>query len=173
MTSEIDQYSETSNENQIIKVKDLKPKMNNLEIIFKVIEIGEPREVSSRRTGEIHQIADAIVGDETGIVSVPLWNSSIDEMKIGTTYKLENGYTGLFRGNLQLKIGRHSTVNEIDDKIETVNEELDMSAQNHRTSRDRHYYQPRQRSQGYQRYNSYSRRSNDSYSRRYSGRRRW
>ena len=155
MTSEISEESKTTETNNKIKVKELKPKMNEIEIVFRVVGKGEPREVRSRHSGDFHLVADATVGDETGTVSVPLWNESIDDLEIGKTYKLENGYTGLFKGNLQLKIGKYSTLTEADQEIETVNDEVDMSAKNYRTSRDRHYYQRSQRTPDYNRYGGY------------------
>lgn len=173
MTSESEIDSVANEEKQEIKIEELTPRMNNLVTTFKVVGKSETREVSSRRTGEIHLVADATVGDETGVVLVPLWNDSIEEIEVGKTYRLEDGFTGLFRGTLQLKIGRRSTVTEADSEIDTVNNEVDMSAENHRTSRDHHYYQPRQRSQGYGGYRPYYRRNNDRNSHRDSRRRRW
>ncbi len=174
MTSEIDEEIKTAEEKNETKIKDLEPKMSNVETTFKIIEISEPREVVSKRSYETHRVADAIVGDETGIVRVPLWNESIEEMKVGKTYRLEDGYTGLFRGNLQLKIGRHSTVTEAENEIESVNNDVDMSAENHRKPRDSYYYPPRRRSQGYNRRDSYGGRDRDRYSRHGgSVRRRW
>ncbi len=172
MTSEIETESKTTEEMNEIKIKELEPKMSNLVTTFKVIGISEPREVTSRHSYETHRVADATVVDETGTVTVPLWNESIEEMKVGKTYRLENGYTGLFRGNLQLKISRQSTVTEAEDEIETVNNEVDMSAENHRRPRDRGYYPQRRRSQGYARYNPNSSYHSDRRSRRDNFRRR-
>ena len=175
MTSEIENETNANEEKTETKIQELEPRMNNLATKFKIIEISEPREVSSRRSYETHRVADAIVGDETGIVKIPLWNETIEEMEVGKTYQLENGYTGLFRGNLQLKIGRHSTVSEAETEIEIVNSDVDMSAENHRTSRDRGYYQPpRGRSRGYGGNSHYGGRDRGRYSRHdRSGRRRW
>ena len=175
MTTEINEEEKQPEDSNEVKIEDLKPKMSDLTITFKVIGKGDSREVSSRYSGEIHTVADATVGDETGTVQIPLWDKSIEEMKTGKTYRLENGYTGLFKGNLQLKIGRHSTLMESENEIETVNHEVDMSAKAYRTSRDRHYYQPQGNSRGYGRYGgyrSYNRRDRGS-SYRNDRRRRW
>ncbi|MFX1578797.1 MAG: single-stranded DNA-binding protein [Promethearchaeota archaeon] len=120
-------------------VAELKPRMKNITISFKVVGIGEEREVSSRRDGETHRVADATVGDSTGCVQVPLWDASIDDIKEGTTYTLKNGYTGLFRGNLRLNIGKYGELAEAEDAIEEVNEEVDMSAEEHEDDRRRRY----------------------------------
>jgi replication factor A1 len=121
-------------------VEELKPRMKNVTITFKVVEIGEEREVSSRSDGATHRVADATVGDTTGTVQVPLWDDSIDNITVGTTYTLTNGYTGLFRGNLRLNIGKYGELAEATDAIEEVNNEVDMSAEEHEDTRRRGGY---------------------------------
>ena len=121
-------------------VAELKPRMKNVTITFKVVAIGEAREVTSRSDGATHRVADATVGDSTAVVQVPLWDSSIDDMETGTTYTLKNGYTGLFRGNLRLNIGKYGEVAEAEEAIEEVNEEVDMSAEEHEDDRRRRSY---------------------------------
>ena len=74
---------------------------------------------------------DAVVGDSTGVVSVPLWNESIDSVEIGSTYTLKNGYTGLFKRNLRLNIGREGVLSKSEEEIEEVNTGNDMSAAEH------------------------------------------
>ena len=120
-------------------VAELQPRMKNITITFKLVSIGEQREVTSRRDGANHRVADATVGDATGVVQLPLWDSSIDDMKAGTTYTLKNGYTGLFRGNLRLNIGKYGEITEAEEAIEEVNEEVDMSAEEHEDTRRRSY----------------------------------
>ncbi len=125
-------------------VAELKPRMKKITITFKVVSIGEAREVSSRNDGTTHRVADATVGDSTGTVQVPLWDDSIESMQIGTTYLLTNGYTGLFRSNLRLNIGKYGEVAEAEQPIEEVNMENDMSAEEHEDYRRR----PRRSYQG-------------------------
>jgi replication factor A1 len=121
-------------------VAELKPRMKNLTITFKVVEIGEQREVTSRNDGVTHRVADATVGDSTGCVQVPLWDTSIDEIEAGATYTLKNGYTGLFRGNLRLNIGKYGELAKAEEAIEAVNAEVDMSAEEHEDTRPRRSY---------------------------------
>ena len=144
-------------------VAELKPRMKNVTITFKVVAIGEEREVTSRSDGATHRVADATVGDSTGTVQVPLWDSSIDDMKAGTTYTLTNGYTGLFRGNLRLNIGKYGEVAEAEEAIEEINEEVDMSAEEHEDTRRRRYGGGGGRSYGGGGYGGYDRRGGGGY----------
>jgi len=122
------------------KVAELKPRMKNVTISFKVVEIGEEREVSSRRDGTTHRVVDVVVGDSTGTVQVPLWDDTIDAVEAGKTYNLTNGYTGLFRGNLRLNVGRYGELSDAEEAIEEINAELDMSAEEHEDTRRRRDY---------------------------------
>ena len=112
-------------------ISDLKPSMKNLTISFKVLEVGEAREVTSRDGGDSHRVADATVGDSTGTVQVPLWDDAIDTVTVDSTYLLKNGYTGLFRGNLRLNIGKYGELGDAEEAIEEVNSEVNMSAEEH------------------------------------------
>ncbi|MFW9920911.1 MAG: hypothetical protein ACFFED_15025 [Candidatus Thorarchaeota archaeon] len=120
-------------------VAELKPQMKNLVISFKVIELGEEREVSSRNDGASHRVLDAVVGDSTGTVAVPLWDDHIDSVEVGESYLLKNGYTGLFRGNLRLNVGKYGELSAAETAIEDVKTDNDMSAVEHEDTRRRSY----------------------------------
>ncbi len=133
--------------------------MKNVTVTFKVIGKGEVREVNSRRDDETHRVQDAIVGDSSAVVTVPLWDNSIEEVKVGESYILKNGHTGLFRSNLRLKIGRYGEINEAENEVEKVNEDTDMSVEDHETygrRRDASYGYRDSRRGGYGGYNSRS-----------------
>jgi replication factor A1 len=121
-------------------ITELRPRMKNITITFKVLEKGEEREVSSRRDMTTHRVLDAIVGDSTGTVAVPLWDDTIDAVEAEKTYVLKNGYTGLFRGNLRLNVGKYGELSDAEEAIEEVNMENDMSAEEHEDDRRRRGY---------------------------------
>jgi replication factor A1 len=121
-------------------VAELKPQMKNVTTHFKVISIGEEREIESRNDGSSHRVCDITVGDASGTVQVPLWDDAIDDIEEGTTYNLTNGYTGLFRGNLRLNVGRYGKLERAEEAIEEVNMEVDMSAEEHEDGRPRRNY---------------------------------
>lgn len=140
MNSEIESSEEKSEASNEVKVANLETRMSNIDISFKVLEKGDVREVTSRRDGSINRVASAIVGDETGIVTLPLWNDMIEAIEAGKTYVLKNAHTGLFRGNLRLKISRDSEINEREEEITDVKMDNDLSEADHGRPR-RDYYQ--------------------------------
>jgi len=118
-------------------VAELKPRMKNVTISFKVISMGEEREIESRSDGTSHRVCDITVGDTSGTVQVPLWDEAIDNITEGASYNLTNGYTGLFRGNLRLNVGRYGKLEQAEEAIEEVNMDVDMSAEEHEDDRPR------------------------------------
>jgi replication factor A1 len=112
-------------------IAELKPGMKSVNITFKVMNTSEEREVESRKTGETYRVVDAQVGDSTGLILMPIWNETIDEIEEGATYTLSNGYTGLFKGNLRLQLGKFGSIAEAEVSIDEVNSEVDMSAEDH------------------------------------------
>ena len=121
-------------------VAELKPQMKNVTTHFKVISKGEEREIESRNDGATHRVCDITVGDTSGTVQVPLWDEAIDSVEEGATYNLTNGYTGLFRGNLRLNVGRYGKLEKSEEAIEEVNMTVDMSAEEHEDDRPRRSY---------------------------------
>jgi replication factor A1 len=120
-----------------ISIVDLEPSMRNVNTEFKVISVSYPKEIHSRGNNRVQRVADATVGDDSGVVILTLWNEQIDRVRIGETYRLENGYTSLFRGSLRLKIGRHGELIDAPDSIDDINRQMNLSLQE---QEPRHYY---------------------------------
>ncbi len=116
-------------------IAELKPGMKSVNITFKVMSTSEERSVESRRDGETYRVLDAVVGDSTATVMMPIWNETIETIKEGETYALTNGYTGLFKGNLRLQLGKFGSIATAEEPIDEVNTEIDMSADHHENIR--------------------------------------
>jgi replication factor A1 len=119
-------------------IAELKPGMKSVNITFKVMSTSDERIVESRRDNETYRVLDALVGDSTGTVLMPVWNEAIDSIEEGGSYTLTNGYTGLFRGNLRLKLGKSGSMEKAEEPIEEVNEDNEMSAKLYESSSTRY-----------------------------------
>jgi replication factor A1 len=117
------------------KIGDLRPGMRNVNVDFKVLELGEKREVTSRYDNSPHSVTEAKVADETGNVLLTLWDQTIDEVEAENTYRLENGYTNLFKGHLRLNVGKYGKLEAIEKEFEEIDEENDISAPEHAQQR--------------------------------------
>jgi len=116
-------------EKSFVKVSDLSPTSKGVNLKVKVVGKTEPREVVSRKDGSIHRVAEAIVGDETGIILMTLWDTRIDEVEIGDVLEIVNAFVTLYRGSMRLNVGRYGTIIKLEgEDIEEVNEENNLSA---------------------------------------------
>ena len=94
-----------------MKIKELRDRMKKVNVVAKVTEKSDPREVQSRYKNETYRVADALVSDDTGTIKLTLWNEQIDQVNVGDTVKIENGYITSFRGEIQLNAGKYGTLN--------------------------------------------------------------
>ena len=93
-----------------MKIKDLRDGLRQVDVVAKVIEKSDTREVRSRYRDETYKVADAVINDETGSIKLVLWNKQIDQVNVDDTVKIENGYIKSFRGEMQLNVGRYGTL---------------------------------------------------------------
>ena len=90
-----------------MNIKDLRNGMKRVDVEAKVVEKGDPREVTSRYKDETYKVADAVVADDTGSIKLTLWNEQIDQVNVNDTIKVENGYVTSFKGEIQLNVGKY------------------------------------------------------------------
>jgi replication factor A1 len=89
-----------------LKVNELRNGAKRVDIEVKVEEKGETREVMSRFKDESYKVASTVVSDETGKIKLTLWNEQIEQVNVGDTIKIENGYVTSFKGEIQLNVGK-------------------------------------------------------------------
>lgn len=116
------------------KVKDLTPNSKQVNILAKVVTVGEPKEVMGKY-GDSRRVAEAVVGDETAVVTLSLWNEQIGSIAKDEIVLVDNGYVSLVRGHMRLNVGRYGQLNKSTESIADVNTQLDMSAQEFQSER--------------------------------------
>lgn|GEM_PF-745137 len=136
-------------ETKEVKIADITPSTRKFSVTFKVLNVGEEKQITSRRDGSQHRVADVLVGDETGVAVLTAWDDEIDQFRkiIGDTVSLINGYVSLYQGKLRLGLGRFGSIKPSGSKIEEVNEENNISEKeferefaSSRRGRGRRYY---------------------------------
>lgn len=101
-----------------LKVRELKPEMENFNIILKFEEKLEPREVVSKKDGKIHMLTDALCGDETGAALAGIWAEKAEEIEEGKYYAIAGCRARQFSGKLRLEIGWQAAIKPIEAKFE-------------------------------------------------------
>ncbi len=110
----------------ITKIKELTPESRRVNVLAKVVEIGEPKEINTR-FGETKSVTEVVIGDETGKIRLSLWGEQAANVKDGSTLHIDNGYISLVRGQMRLNVGKYGNLNESEETVSEVNEDLDMS----------------------------------------------
>ena len=85
-----------------MKVEELVAKSPVDEITLTIAEKDEPRDV---RGGQL-KVCDCVAKDDTGSISLTLWNEDIDKVDAGDTVTITKGWVNEFQGKKQLSKGR-------------------------------------------------------------------
>ena len=62
------------------KVSELTPRSRGVDLLVKVVEKLDEREVTARASGRQHRIAEFLVGDDTGSIIMTLWDKDIEKV---------------------------------------------------------------------------------------------
>jgi replication factor A1 len=100
-----------------------------VNVTAKVVSKSEIREIPMGRDGSAHKVCDALVGDETGVVYLTLWDDNITKVNEGDSIRVENGYVTLFKGNIRLNIGKYGKLEPAKEPLAVeVNQENNVSS---------------------------------------------
>ena len=89
----------------LMKVHELKPGMQHVNMEVKVLNVSELKQVVAGR-GITHEILEVEVGDETGSIMLVLWDEKVIPLGAGDVLQIENGFVSSYRGNWRLNVGK-------------------------------------------------------------------
>ena len=112
-----------------MNIKELTPKMGNVELVAQIAEIGDIREFN--KFGKAGRVATARLKDDTGEIEMSLWNEQIDQFGRGDTIKVVNGYVKEYQGEMQLTTGMRGTIELV--KKGEIQEKTPASAESEQT----------------------------------------
>ncbi|MGA7475815.1 MAG: single-stranded DNA-binding protein [Thermoplasmata archaeon] len=118
----------------LTKVRDLTPNSKQVNVLAKVINVGEAKEVMGK-FGDPRKVCEAVVGDDTATIILSLWNEQIGSIAKDEVILVDNGYVSLVRGHMRLNVGRYGNLSKSTEAIPEVNQTLDMSQQEFESER--------------------------------------
>jgi replication factor A1 len=95
-----------------LRIEDVKPGMNHIDLKAKVLEIPKSKMVYTR-FGTPAYVSNVLIADETGSIRMSLWNQQINMISKGDLISIIKGKVASFGGELQLRIGRSGRLNVI------------------------------------------------------------
>lgn len=94
------------------KIKNLEAGMKQVTLKARVVEVPKPKMVYTR-FGNTAYVSNAVIEDETGSIRMSLWNNQVRTVSEGDMVNIENSKVSQFRGERQIRIGRHGKLNVI------------------------------------------------------------
>ena len=87
-----------------MKISELTQGTGNVEIEAEVVGIEDTREIN--KMGRNLRVANATIRDDSGTVTLVLWNDAIDKVRECSKIKITNGYVNTWQNKLQLTLGK-------------------------------------------------------------------
>lgn len=97
-----------------MEIKDLQAGQGKIDIVVEITKIEEPREFN--KFGRSGKVAKATGKDETGEITVTLWNEQADLVKEGMKIHIINGWCSEYQGEKQLSTGKFGRLEIIENK---------------------------------------------------------
>ncbi|MEM2948538.1 MAG: OB-fold nucleic acid binding domain-containing protein [Candidatus Anstonellales archaeon] len=91
-----------------MKISELKAN-RNATVEGKVVSKDEPTEVTTM-AGKVVKVANAVLQDETGRITLVLWAEDAERIKKGDRVRVENGWVSEYGGILKLSAGRSGKI---------------------------------------------------------------
>ncbi|KAH8248593.1 hypothetical protein KR032_001155 [Drosophila birchii] len=107
---------------ECIAIKDIKPGLKNINVIFIVLEVGV-----ATVTKENREVRNFKVGDPTACINVSIWDEPGKLIQPGDIIRLTKGYASIWRHCLTLYSGKNGEVFKIGEFCMIFNEGLNMS----------------------------------------------
>lgn len=87
-----------------MKINELTPGTGNVDLEAEVVGVEPAREIN--KMGRQLRVANATIQDDSGTITLVLWNDAIDQVKEGTKIKITNGYVNTWQDKAQLTLGK-------------------------------------------------------------------
>jgi len=112
---------------ELVKIGELSPRSRGINLVAKVVSKSPERTVTSQYDQSEHRLSELLIADETGAINLVLWDDKIDLVNEGDVVKVTNGFIKLFRGRMQLNLGRYGNIEVSDAELGELNLDNNLS----------------------------------------------
>jgi len=116
---------------RIRKISELKPELPTANFVARVVGVSDSQEVQ-RKTGEKVAVSRILVGDETGIASVSLWDDKAplsSKLRVGDIIQIDDARPTLQLGQISISAGKTASVQKVKDKDDTIEVRINKIAE--------------------------------------------
>lgn len=108
-----------------IPIKDIRPNLKNINVVFIVLEVGQPTLTKENRVVRTFKVADP-----SASINVSVWDEPGNLLVPGDIVRLTKGYASIWRHCLTLYSGKNGDIFKVGDFCMNFNEQLNMSDPN-------------------------------------------
>uniref|UniRef100_A0A336KAW5 CSON010151 protein n=1 Tax=Culicoides sonorensis TaxID=179676 RepID=A0A336KAW5_CULSO len=112
--------------NDCIMIKDIRPGLKNINVVFIVLEVG-----TMTLTKENREVRTFKVADISASINVSVWDEPGKLLQPGDIVRLTKGYASIWRQSLTLYSGKNGEILKIGEFCMVFNESVNMSEPNH------------------------------------------
>ncbi len=106
-----------------MKISELQIGQGKADVEGEIVEVGEAK--TFNKFGKDLRVANATIKDDSGEVTLTLWNEDIEKVKKGDKVKVSNGYVNQFNGEKQLTSGKFGQIEVEGEEPEKEEENQD------------------------------------------------
>ncbi len=96
----------------MVKISKITLDSKDVEVEATVIEVGEPRSVSTRFGPR--SVATAVIEDDTGRINLSLWEDQIATVSSAKKIKVKGAYVTEWSNNLQINLSKQSELEVVE-----------------------------------------------------------
>ncbi len=94
------------------KIEGIRTGMKHLNLKAKVLQVSQPIQIATK-FGFYANVVNALIADETGTINLSLLGSQIKMVSVHDVIEIENAHVAWFRGERQLRIGKHGKISVV------------------------------------------------------------
>jgi replication factor A1 len=95
-----------------LKLRNIKPGMSHVSAKIRVVSTAEVQRITTGR-GIEHDVQELKVEDESGMITLVLWDEKIIPLKAGDLLQIENGFVTSFKGDWRINVGKYGEMTRI------------------------------------------------------------
>ncbi len=94
-----------------MKLAELQPRQGKVDIEVTIAAKQDPRPFN--KMGNAGKVCNATISDDTGTMTLTLWNEDCEKFAVGDKVKITNGYVSEWQGEMQLGAGKFGKIEKI------------------------------------------------------------
>ncbi|MBS3169232.1 hypothetical protein J4210_02005 [Candidatus Woesearchaeota archaeon] len=91
-----------------MEIKDVKPNQGNIDLVAEVKTKEAAR--TFEKFGKKGKVCNATLKDQSGEITLTLWNDDVDSVNVGDKVHLQNGWCSEYKGAKQLSTGKFGKI---------------------------------------------------------------